>query len=97
MIYRLKYSNRCNREITEQDMDDISTHLGRMWRRLGRKMGYTNGNMDCIDEDNRHLMDKCYRILSDWRDREANAATVSALTKLLMEIDAFDAVRNFNP
>ena len=35
----------------EKDIDNVSRHLGYYWRQLGIIMGYSDGELDNMDED----------------------------------------------
>lgn len=39
--------------ISREHIDIISTHLGASWREIGKALGYSNGQLDNFQEDNK--------------------------------------------
>ena len=97
MTVILKHFFRNTQEINEEDIDVVCTHLGYKWRDVGRRMKYSQGQLENIDADYPRLRDKAYKLLIMWRDREANRSSVANLTRLLMKTGALDVVSNLRP
>ncbi|CAL4136262.1 unnamed protein product, partial [Meganyctiphanes norvegica] len=86
-----------DREITEVDMGIISDHLGLKWRELGRKMGFSAGQIENIHADFPRSKDRAYELMCIWHDRETKAATVANITTLLLEVKAYSATPHHDP
>ncbi|KAG0721797.1 Ankyrin-3 [Chionoecetes opilio] len=87
----------CEREVSEQDKVAAAEHLGVSWSSLGRAMGFSAGQLDNIAADFPRVADRSFELLQRWHDREAERATLAALTKYLLDSRALAAVKNLRP
>ncbi|XP_063878283.1 uncharacterized protein LOC135110186 [Scylla paramamosain] len=88
---------RCEREVTERDIALVAEHVGANWTSMGRAMGFSGGQLDNITEDFPRAADRCFELLQRWHDREAERATLAALTRFLLDSKALAAVKQLNP
>ncbi|XP_042243585.1 protein immune deficiency-like isoform X2 [Homarus americanus] len=88
---------RCSREIDDRDKFVVSEHLGSAWKSLGRAMGFSPGQLDNLEADHPRSANQAYELLASWHDREAQHATVSRLTELLLAVRAYPVVKRLKP
>uniref|UniRef100_A0A2M4AU10 Putative death domain protein n=1 Tax=Anopheles triannulatus TaxID=58253 RepID=A0A2M4AU10_9DIPT len=78
-------------EIDNEVLEIVSRHLGYEWKSFARKLGYSKGQIDAFEEDNRTLSEQIYDFISDWNRSESNA-TLGKLISLLWENDHKETV-----
>ncbi|XP_050698890.1 uncharacterized protein LOC126986656 [Eriocheir sinensis] len=88
---------RCEREVSERDKAAVVEHMGGSWTSVGRAMGFSAGQLDNISADFPRSADRAFELLQRWHDREAERATLSALTKYLLDVRVLAAVKQLNP
>ncbi|XP_013410819.1 receptor-interacting serine/threonine-protein kinase 1 isoform X1 [Lingula anatina] len=81
-----------SRVITTDDIDLVVQHLGSHWKRLARKLGFQDGQIDVIDSDFAvdGLQEKIYQMLTRWKQKVSTRATAKALAEALCEIGKAD-------
>lgn len=84
---------QCSREVGEQEKFLVSEHLGETWTSLGRLMGFSEGQLDNLKADFPRSQDRTHELLSIWHDKEAERATVAAITTLLLDAKAYAVVK----
>lgn len=75
----------------------MAEHMGGTWRSMGRAMGFSAGQLDNLAEDFSRSSDRAFELMQRWHDREAERATVAALTKFLLDAKVLAAVKQLNP
>ena len=78
-------------------MAAVAEHVGANWSSMGRAMGFSAGQLDNISADCPRAADRCFELLQRWHDREAEGATLAALTKYLLGARALAAVKQLSP
>ncbi|XP_077982449.1 receptor-interacting serine/threonine-protein kinase 1-like isoform X1 [Glandiceps talaboti] len=73
-----------------EDLEAVSEHVGHAFRRLGRKLGFSNGQVDCFDHDCNKLNDKNYQLLRKWKERQGSSATRGELAKILFDLKMYE-------
>lgn len=74
--------------LTDKHLDPIRDNVGKPWKNLARKLGFTQSQIDEIDHDYERdgLKEKVYQMLQKWLMREGNkGATVGKLAQALYE------------
>ncbi|XP_050092876.1 protein immune deficiency [Anopheles aquasalis] len=69
-------------DIDNEVLEIVSRHLGYEWKSFARKLGYSRGQIDAFEEDNRNLSEQIYNFISDWYRSESNP-TLGKLVSLL--------------
>ena len=62
-----------------EDLESLSVRLGTTWKSLARKLLFSVAEIEAFDEANVRLLDKAYRMLIRWKQREASHATYQVL------------------
>ena len=76
---------------TPLDADSVELlckHLGKYWRPLGRKLGFSNGQLDSIYADY-HVdgqQEVIHQMLRQWKENRGMAAKTSVIGNALIEI-----------
>uniref|UniRef100_A0A182FB11 Uncharacterized protein n=2 Tax=Anopheles albimanus TaxID=7167 RepID=A0A182FB11_ANOAL len=78
-------------DIENEVLEIVSRHLGYEWKSFARKLGYSKGQIDAFEEDNRTLSEQIYNFISDWNRSEDNP-TLGKLVSLLWENDHKETV-----
>lgn len=75
---------RSTEPLTHRHMDIVSTHLGEGWRDIIRLLGFSEGQIEQMYEDNypRGIKEVIYGFLLDY-SRNEEQASVGHLTRLL--------------
>lgn len=78
--------------LNDANMQMLSSRIGANWRRLGRRLGLHDGELDCLEYDNRcsGLQEVVWRMLSAWRESKADDATLCAVADALIELKLYD-------
>ena len=76
-------------------IDICTEHVGRDWRCLGRKLKFSDGQLDIISADYQAngLKEQIYQLLVQWKQRESQKATLPVLVKALHESRCKDTIR----
>ncbi|XP_055964455.1 receptor-interacting serine/threonine-protein kinase 1 [Sorex fumeus] len=72
--------------LTDRHLDPVRENLGRHWKNLARKLGFTDAQIEEIDHDYERdgLKEKVYQMLQKWVMREGTkGATVGKLARAL--------------
>ncbi|KAK7912810.1 hypothetical protein WMY93_013021 [Mugilogobius chulae] len=67
--------------------DVLSNNLGRNWRKLGRKLGLTEVQLDSISGKHTDLEETAVELVKVWRRCKAEQASVPALIKALRDLE----------
>ncbi|XP_070575924.1 receptor-interacting serine/threonine-protein kinase 1-like [Ptychodera flava] len=77
--------------VTLEDLDNISGHVGHQFRPLGRKCGFSDGELDGFAHDYSTLKEQNYQMLRTWKGDAGKTATRDKLARLLCEVKLYDA------
>lgn len=74
--------------LDEDSIDLLCQHLGNYWRPLGRKLGFSNGQLDSLDADyyKDGRKEVIHQMIRHWKEREGRAATTYVIGNALIEI-----------
>ncbi|CAH1779691.1 unnamed protein product [Owenia fusiformis] len=82
---------KSQRKITNNDIDICARHTGKYWKKLGRELGYSDGQLDNFEHDNSQSMyEMIYQMLRDWRSKKSGQATAGLLAKTLNAVQKAD-------
>ncbi|CAH1240352.1 TNFRSF11B [Branchiostoma lanceolatum] len=72
--------------------EHIAEDIGAEWRALGRKLGFTDGQCDCFQNDFhlQGLKEITYQILRKWVDLKGEDATLGTLGNALVQVEKED-------
>ncbi|KAK4325842.1 hypothetical protein Pmani_003618 [Petrolisthes manimaculis] len=84
---------QCERVVSEEEKLIVSEHLGEVWTTLGRFMGFSSGQLENLKADYSRSQDRSHEMLNMWHDREAEGATMKALTTHLLDAKAYAVVK----
>ncbi|XP_043818508.1 receptor-interacting serine/threonine-protein kinase 1 [Dromiciops gliroides] len=79
--------------LLDKHLDPVRDNLGRIWKNLARRLGFTESQIDEIDHDYDRdgLREKVYQMFQKWLMREGNkGATVGKLARALYECQRID-------
>ena len=73
-------------------MQMLSDRVGRHWKELARRLGFHDGDIDCFEFDNRFhgLREIIWKMLREWRERNAKKATLCAIADALIALKLYD-------
>nr|AFK75938.1 IMD-like protein [Schistocerca gregaria] len=79
--------------VTEEDLETVSSHVGRGWRQVGRRLNFTDGELDQFKAD--YTLDGrkevIYQMLLAWKQAMTDKATRGILCSALWSADLCDA------
>lgn len=75
---------KCNDALEYTEMNIIAENLGQGWRDVIRELGFSDGKIEQLHEENtvKGIKEVIYQFLLDWTERDENA-TIGAITTLL--------------
>lgn len=75
---------KCNDPLEYTEMNIIAENLGQGWRDVIRELGFSDGKIEQLHEENtvKGIKEVIYQFLLDWTERDENA-TIGAITTLL--------------
>ncbi|XP_007457060.1 PREDICTED: receptor-interacting serine/threonine-protein kinase 1-like, partial [Lipotes vexillifer] len=79
--------------LTDKHLDPVRENLGKQWKNLARKLGFSQSQIDEIDHDYERdgLKEKVYQMLQKWLMREGSkGATVGKLAYALYQCSRID-------
>ncbi|XP_067002410.2 protein immune deficiency [Anabrus simplex] len=80
---------------TEDDLDIVACHVGYGWKSLGKKLGFSEGQLEQFEEnrerDKADFKEMVYQMLLDWKQSKDNKATVGILCHSLWKTRQYDA------
>ena len=78
--------------LSDGNMHLLSDHVGRNWKPLARRLGFHEGDIDCFEFDTRFhgLREIIWKMLSEWRERNAERATLCAMADALIALKLYD-------
>eukprot|EP00118_Oscarella_pearsei_P019055 m.199776 g.199776 ORF g.199776 m.199776 type:complete len:165 (+) comp39574_c0_seq11:233-727(+) len=66
-------------EVTQKQINIVSTHTHMCWRQLGYALGFSYGDLFRFDEHSKSSLDKVQFMLYSWRDKFGREATLQKL------------------
>ncbi|XP_063239215.1 uncharacterized protein LOC134540417 [Bacillus rossius redtenbacheri] len=80
--------------VTTDDISAISAHVGVNWKVLGRRLRYTDGQLDqfYLNFEKLQMKEVVYQMLLDWKRTRTSKATVKSLAKHLYKSSEVDAM-----
>ena len=78
--------------LDNENMDRVAKHLGREWMEVGRKLNFTQGQLDQINIDfhPNGLQEKVFQMLHQWKQRLGKKATLRALASTLWDAECYE-------
>ena len=70
---------------SDRALEELSLKLGEKWKELGSCLGFDHAAITNLDEDNKKLARKAYRMLLAWKQREGFQATYTVLYNALCD------------
>ena len=77
---------------TQEFVTIVSTITSIDWKRLGRALLVPDYELDAIDDDDKRVSEKSFRMICKWRDSKNNP-TLDELNRALESIGRMDVVR----
>nr|CAD7440976.1 unnamed protein product [Timema bartmani]CAD7454704.1 unnamed protein product [Timema tahoe] len=80
--------------VTQDEIDSIKIHIGVGWKDLGRRLDYSDGQLDqfYLDFEKLNMKEVIYQMLLDWKRTKSREATVGELAIALYKAGQFDAL-----
>ena len=66
-------------EPSNEELEYLSRKLAKKWKKLGRRLGFDEAEIDDFDQANEELAEKAYKMLMDWKKKVASGATYKVL------------------
>lgn len=94
MLPHIKTLSYNNSEITKDDILLIKDHLGKGWKELAEKIGYSKGQIEQFVENHmtKGVDEVIYRILIDWKQSYTKDATIGRLVCDMWSSREYDCV-----
>lgn len=75
---------KCNDPLEFAEMNIIAENLGQGWRNVIRELGFSDGKIEQLHEENavKGIKEVIYQFLKDWSERDENA-TIGSISTLL--------------
>ncbi|XP_058967975.2 uncharacterized protein [Pocillopora verrucosa] len=70
---------------SDRELEELSLKLGKKWKELGSCLEFDDAAITNLDEDNKELARKAYRMLLAWKQREGFQATYTVLYNALCD------------
>ena len=86
-----------NRIIEQEELSQISRHMGANWRAVGNGLKFNWAQLDQFEADTKTMADAAHRMLFRWVQWKDQKATVVKLTKVLFIHGEYDAIRVLKP
>ena len=64
---------------TLDDLEELAAEIAEKWKKLGRRLGVSDAELQGINQDHHQLDEKGYHMLKHWRQKKGSAATYQAL------------------
>lgn len=82
----------CKEELRFDDMFIIKTHVGHGWRDIARRLSYSDGQIDQLEENYRHkgIDEVIYQLLLDWKQANTQDAQLGTLVSILWSCQEYD-------
>lgn len=68
---------------TDYELEDLSRNIGAKWDNLGRRLNFSDEELQEIDSDKRLLSQKAFQMLKEWKKRNGSGATYQTLCAAL--------------
>lgn len=68
---------------SDDELEHLAEKLGGAWKKLGRRLGIEEGNLEQILDLYKELSEKAYRMLRHWKGINGSAATYQILGQAL--------------
>ncbi|XP_070551837.1 FAS-associated death domain protein-like [Ptychodera flava] len=82
---RAAVSDTPHTRVTEDNLDTVVDNIGKDWKRLGRKLGITDPDLDVLQMNNSHDVKEAIRqMLRQWREDNGKMATKEKLKEALV-------------
>ncbi|KAI8517414.1 hypothetical protein Bbelb_059950 [Branchiostoma belcheri] len=76
-----------HRPVSLPELQAISDHVGGVWMKLGRLLGFSDGQLDCFSYDHSLKLSECvYQMLRTWKEQSSDRATVGVLVDALIAV-----------
>ena len=62
-------------EPSNEELEYLSRKLAKKWKKLGRRLGFDEAEIDDFDQANEELAEKAYKMLMAWKEKVGSEAT----------------------
>ena len=66
-------------EPSNEELEYLSRKLAKKWKKLGRRLGFDEAEIDDFDQANEELAEKAYKMLMAWKEKVGSEATYKVL------------------
>ena len=80
---------------TQDDLEFLSMKISDKWKKLGRRLQFDEAQITEYDKSNEQLSEKAYKLLMEWKGRDASAATYRVLHEALSDVERRDLAQKF--
>ncbi|XP_044742088.1 receptor-interacting serine/threonine-protein kinase 1 [Chrysoperla carnea] len=86
-----------NEKLETKHLDVISDHVGELWTLLGKKLGYSQGQLQQfkINHDEFDIKEVIYQMLLNWTQMNPEKATVAIIIEKLLSCNLKEVVKIF--
>ena len=67
-------------------MDTVALHVGKAWKRLGRELNFSDGQLETFEYDYSGMYEQIYQMLARWKQDTGPSATYKVLAQCLVKI-----------
>jgi hypothetical protein len=94
MLPHIEALCKSTEEITKEDIFLIKTHIGKGWKELAKRIGYSKGQIEQFLENYKHkgISEVLYHILIDWKQSCTKEATIGCLIYAMWLSKEYDCV-----
>lgn len=90
----------CSEPIAHQHREAVSHHIGIDWRFLGQELGFSNGEMDHLEEgmksDKYDHQEMIVKLLLHWDEKCVEQTTVAEIARALLKCQMHSALRELS-
>ena len=73
-------------------IDICCEHVGNNWRDLGRKLEFSNGQLDIIQADYIGMREQIHQMITKWKEMKSTKATLPVLVQALYDSGCREAI-----
>ena len=68
---------------SKDELEMLSRRIGNSWESLARRLGFSDEDITCFDENNKEYQKKALKMLFAWKQKNASKATYQVLHSAL--------------
>ena len=94
MTVNIKALSKSEKAITKNDILIIKEHMGNGWKEVAKKIGFTQGEIDQLLEDNKHkkISEVIFNLLTQWKSQHTKDATIGKLVLAMWTSEEYECV-----